>query len=214
MFPVVFRPESWCGGGVRAIQGPQAGGATATATPLCSDGATPLYAAAMCNENPAVVEALLAAGADIDARNSFGATPLHGAAVSNESPAVIEALLAAGARLDARTIWGATPLHGAAENSGRGPAIETLVAAGARLNVRDEDDNTPLHIAARFADADDSSLHAGDALEALLNAGADPKARNAFGETPWDLARGNEALRRSNAYWRLNELRFDDPVGR
>ena len=31
--------------------------------------------------------------------------------------------------------------------------------------------------------------HAGDAIEALLVAGADPMARNVAGETPWDLAK-------------------------
>ncbi len=80
--------------------------------------------------------------------------------------------------------------------------------------MRDEYGNTPLHLAAHYTDADDSSLHAGDALEALLDAGANPMARNAAGQTPWDLARANEALRGSGGYWRLNELRFDDPVDR
>ena len=36
-------------------------------------------------------------------------------------------------------------------------------------------------------------------------------ARNANGETPWDLAQENEALRESDAYWRLNDARFNAP---
>ena len=36
-------------------------------------------------------------------------------------------------------------------------------------------------------------------------------ARNAAGETPWDLAKGNKALKGSDAYWRLNEARFEAP---
>ena len=36
--------------------------------------------------------------------------------------------------------------------------------------------------------------------------------RNAAGETPWDLARDNEALKGSDSYWRLNNARFDQPV--
>ena len=39
---------------------------------------TPLHWAAGSSENPAVVEVLLAAGADVAARNDYGATPLHG----------------------------------------------------------------------------------------------------------------------------------------
>ena len=53
--------------------------------------------------------------------------------------------------------------------------------------------------------------HAGDAIEALLDAGADAMTRNAAGRTPWDLAQENELLRNSDGYWRLNDARFDVP---
>ena len=32
---------------------------------------------------------------------------------------------------------------------------------------------------------------------------------NTAGDTPWDLARDNETLKDSDAYWRLNDLRFE-----
>ena len=78
----------------------------------------------------------------------------------------------------------------------------------ADVEARDDDGNTPLHIAAKH----DRYGHAGDAIEALLDAGASPTARNAAGQTPWELASGNEELNGSDAYWRLNEARFDEPV--
>ena len=33
------------------------------------------------------------------------------------------------------------------------------------------------------------------------------------GETPWDRAKGNKALKGSDAYWRLNDARFEAPGG-
>ena len=176
---------------------------------------TLLHLAAGSNANPAVVEALLAAGADVEARDNDGNTPLHMA--SRNTVSVIRALLAAGARLDARNMSGGMPLHSAADRAifGRS-AIEILLQAGARLDARDGDGNTPLHLAANTtlsANADRMYVRrAGEAIEALLDAGANPTARNAAGETPWDLANGNETLRGSDAYWRLNEARFDEPV--
>ena len=59
-----------------------------------------------------MIAALLAAGADVNAR----AAPLW----SNENPAVIETLLAAGADVNAREeLFGGTPLHAAAQSSTR-----------------------------------------------------------------------------------------------
>ena len=48
-------------------------------------------------------------------------------------------------------------------------------------------------------------------VKACLAAGADPMAWNAAGEAPWDLAKANEGLKGSDAYWRLNEARFEAP---
>ena len=179
-------------------------------------GNTPLHRAALINE-VAVIESLLAAGAAIAARNDRGDTPLHVAAQYNET-AVIESLLAAGANLETRNRQGRTPLHSAADYHGRGSAIQTLIAAGADAHRRDEDGNTPLHIASRYSNRffrerihPENERHAGDAIDALLDAGANPTARNSAGETPWDVARNNEALQRSDAYWRLNDARFEEP---
>ena len=109
--------------------------------------------------------------------------------------------------MTARDKGGNTPLHRAAACPYEHPAtIETLLAAGADLMARNEHGNTPLHSAASWYYG---SSHAGARIEALLAAGADPTMSNAAGQTPWDLAQDNEALSGSDAYWRLNEARFN-----
>ena len=192
-----------------------------------NDGQTPLHT----NVDPGGIEALLAAGASPNARDSRGLTPMHELDNSEE----LEALLAAGASLDARDEQGRTPLHLAAiatvrawpehatspvlffeTAAGRQALIRALVTAGANLEARDEDGNTPLHLAAgtRFTRrwlAELPGQHFGYAIEALLNAGADPTARNANGETAWDAAQSNEQIKGADAYWRLNDARFNTP---
>ena len=60
---------------------------------------------------------------------------------------------------------------------------------------------TPLHRAAEcdFCQSDD--------IRALLTAGADAKAKDGFGETPWDYAQENEKLKDP-----LNQLRKDGDI--
>ena len=72
---------------------------------------------------------------------------------------------------------------------------------GVGIEERAASGDTPLHRAALFNKNP-------AVITALLDAGADPKARNADGMTPWDCAKDNEALKGSDAYWRLNDARF------
>ena len=83
----------------------------------------------------------------------------------------------------------ATPLHYAADGFIGGPAwsankqvktIEYLLDQGAKLHLQDANGATPLHRAVRTRCA--------AAVRCLLAAGADPKAKNKPGSTPFHLA--------------------------
>ena len=105
---------------------------------------TPLHMAALYNKNPAVIDVLLAAGADLHAlaagadiltRHMWQSTPLHSAAENNDNPMVVQALLAAGADLKSRDGYKRTPLHSAAENNDNPMVVQALLAAGGRPEV-------------------------------------------------------------------------------
>ena len=150
------------------------------------NGWTPLHFAAR-NGEPAVVQALLAAGADPNARTKDKLTSLHAAARYNENPLVVEALLAAGADPNARDKYKNTPLHFFAAGNGEPAVVQALLAAGADPNARDKYKNTPLHDAARY---NENPL----VIEALLAAGADPMARDKQDDTPLDDAEQAENI--------------------
>ena len=46
-------------------------------------------------------------------------------------------------------------------------------------------------------------------VTALLEAGADPTAKTASGQTPFDLAEENYKLKGTEVYWRLNDARYN-----
>ena len=93
-------------------------------------------------ESPAIITALLDAGADPKARDTTGSTPLHFAAFQ-ENPALITVLLDAGADPKARDIAGLTPLHAAAMFTYNPAVITVLLDAGADPKARDIAGKTP-----------------------------------------------------------------------
>jgi len=78
----------------------------------------------------AVVEALLAKGADVNARALAKQTPLH-LAVTKE---IAQLLISKGAQVEARDRWGRTPLFWAA-GAGRKEVVQALLAAGAQADA-------------------------------------------------------------------------------
>lgn len=118
------------------------------------DSKTPLMVAAVYNR-PAIVEALLKAGADIEAgsrcdrpRNAIGKTPLMYAAGYNPDPEVVGLLVNSGADIEARTKYnGQTPLMFAAKWSPSPMVIEVLLKSGANAKVKDKDGKTALDYA-------------------------------------------------------------------
>src|SRR5690606_26234553 len=79
------------------------------------------------------VDKLIAAGADVNAKNDFGAFPLSEAAIAGNAE-LVEKLLKAGAEPDATNNEGETALMAAAR-SGNVRAAEALVKAGANVNA-------------------------------------------------------------------------------
>ena len=92
--------------------------------------------------NAEAVAALLASGADPNAKNEDGHTSLHRAAWRGYAE-VVDVLHAAGADLDAQNRLGYTALHSAAEG-GHHETIHRLLDAGAKPNLLAQHDQTPL----------------------------------------------------------------------
>lgn len=131
----------------------------------------PLHLAAA-GDSKTAIEALLADGASLAAKDQQGWTPLHHAALRG-SKAAAELLLAKGADVEATDFLGRDPLW-LAGLKGNTAMIALLTAKGAEPNDRSMlDQKTALHEAAN-----------GKTAEMLIAAGADPDARDKKANTP------------------------------
>ncbi|KAJ1635881.1 hypothetical protein T492DRAFT_963532 [Pavlovales sp. CCMP2436] len=171
------------GGGGRAVLGRMnSGRGRAAAAPLA--GSTELLRAIE-QGNAAEVERLIAATPTLlDVRFANGDTPLHAAlAVGGGANDVLLRLLDLGADINGENGEQAAPLLLAAQ-AGNQWAAELLIARRANVNLRFGVGDSALHFAA-------AGGHKAVA-KALLDAGANPKCRDAAGRLPYQCARGAE----------------------
>lgn len=126
----------------------------------------------------AACRALIAAAADLEARDVRGLTALHWAVVGARLHCV-DVLLEAGADVGARDHLGRTPLMLAAGRRAPLALLESLLDAGADADARDHQGWTVLHYVAAMA----SSLRERELERLLIRHGAVP-SRDREGRTP------------------------------
>lgn len=146
-----------------------------------NNGDTPLHIAALHNQI-AVAQALLDAGADVNAKNGYGAyTPgdLGGVLSSNNHKDPVALLTVHG--IDTADMKnGYTPLHLAEFAIGHRKMAELLVSKGADVNARPASGATPLLFAVLRDQKDDAQF--------LLDKGANVNTPDAYGNTILDCA--------------------------
>jgi ankyrin repeat protein len=144
------------------------------------DGTTPLHWAVR-NNDTALVERLIRAGADAKASNRYGVTAIALACESG-SAAIVEKLLAAGVSANTTGPYGETALHTCAR-TGNVAGTRVLIARGAALDAGDSwRGQTPLMWAT-------AQKHA-DVMRVLIEAGADVNARSTV--IAWERQRTSE----------------------
>ncbi len=151
-------------------------------------GARPIHEAARMG-NGAVIEALVKAGADVDAVDGAGLAPLHYAC---ERPSgtgdAVARLLAAGAEVNARARDGRTPLVVAIASKKTGAKLKgdearvfsALLSAEVDANVKTASKTTPLHLFARVGEA--------ELIRQAVERGAPLEARSKHGWTALHVA--------------------------
>jgi beta-lactamase regulating signal transducer with metallopeptidase domain/ankyrin repeat protein len=141
-------------------------------------GITALTQAAQRGRDPAVVQELLASGAQVEHRRGGGETALILAGGSG-NVAIVEGLLNAGAQVNDRDDNGVTALMTASENGHQGVVL-LLLSSGADIHRENRNGETALELAARGGHD--------TVVRLLLDSGADFRHRRFTGETALDLA--------------------------
>lgn len=119
-----------------------------------TDGKTPLHELAWhspdwpSHQKREVIELIVAAGADIEARDNWSSTPLMEACgIDGGDLIFIESLISQGAAINACDDEGCTALHQAVHNTRNGSEImKLLLRSGADAKRRNHDQKTPLDL--------------------------------------------------------------------
>ena len=146
--------------------------------PQIEDGVTPVYHACKHGHAECARQLMMAGAAAGRATKAGKLTPLFAAAGSGKLACVDLLLKQRDTRIEYRTTDGRTALYAAAE-SGAVDCVKLLIANGANLDARRNDKSTPLIVASYLGHA--------EVVEALLNAGAKLKLKDADG-TAFDNA--------------------------
>jgi hypothetical protein len=138
-------------------------------------GDTALHIAAAAHR-PAMARALLAAGADVRARNRRGAGPLHAAACGRPGAAdwnpvdqaeTVAVLIAAGADPNVPDKGGAAPLHKAVRTRAAA-AVDALIAGGADPGLVTKGGTSPLRLAELTTGRSGAGVPEAKAQQALI----------------------------------------------
>ena len=128
----------------------------------------------------AIAKLLIESGFDVNRPTPAGSTYLNDAALKGHDK-LVQLLLDHGANLESRNATGGTPLHDAALG-GSAEVIASLLKRGAKIDAIDRDAGaTPLMLAASMART--------QAVETLLDHGADAGLKDRFGRTALDRAK-------------------------
>ena len=132
---------------------------------------------------PEIGSALIEAGADVNARDSYGVSCLMFSAITGSNQLILE-MVKKGADVNARDNYGRSALVEAltTENDITLKAFQALIDAGADVNVRIDGGLTPLMLAA------DGSP---DIIRLLIAAGADVNASDSKGRTVLQRAKND-----------------------
>ena len=144
---------------------------------------TPLHLLQFYKESVPTIEALIAHGADLNARRpKDGRTPIH-TAVDTKHSLDLKVMLPYVKDWNVKDSEGNTPLHIILSKSlYPDKALGDLLEAGADLKVRNRKGEVPLHVAREACDG--SSRNRGNkVLPLLLKAGADLEAKDLQGRT-------------------------------
>lgn len=139
-------------------------------------GATPLMMACAFNSDRSAVEALIAHGSKINARDAEGRSVLMYAMMREQDQGLVGVLLDAGATVNARDGGGRSVLMHACEHAGESGVIGSLLDAGADLKARDRQGRTAIMYAARRAEA-------GGVFDLLIEHGASIDERDTYGRS-------------------------------